>query len=148
MKLQKKYPDTVYSHYFSLSNEQLIHERTVYNFLDLLGDIGGLMEIFVLIFGVFLFPLSTFSFTLKAFEKLYLIRTNQSNLISVKSLKKNNKNRYLTKKVPIPEEIKGTKEEEIVKYHHPIKLNMFQKFKLFFSCCKKTKLTKLYELGE
>ena len=47
-------------------NSQVLHERAVYGFLDLLGDLGGVMEIILLCFGIFLSPLSEFAFTLKS----------------------------------------------------------------------------------
>ena len=34
--------DEVFTLEYSLSNEVKFHERTIYNMLDLLGDIGGL----------------------------------------------------------------------------------------------------------
>jgi hypothetical protein len=75
--------------------EEVIHERTVYNFLDLLGDMGGLVDLMISFFGLALFPISKFSFILKAMEKLYLVSLKDNSILQKKSLKKaNNKNRY------------------------------------------------------
>ncbi len=60
----------------------LSHSREVYNLLDLMGDLGGVIEIFIIFFGVFIFPISEHAFTMKAkaLEKLFLARTAQKNL--------------------------------------------------------------------
>jgi hypothetical protein len=70
-KIQKSLPGVIYESYFMLDMEEVVHERTVYNCLDLLGDMGGLVDIIVSFFGIVLFPISKFSFVLKALEKLY-----------------------------------------------------------------------------
>lgn len=51
----------------------IVVERKIYSLLDLLGDMGGIMDIIIQVLGVFMFPLSEFSFILKALEKLYLV---------------------------------------------------------------------------
>ena len=44
--------------------------REVYNVLDLLSDLGGVLEIISLVLGVFILPISEFSFILKAAKRL------------------------------------------------------------------------------
>ena len=41
-----------------MDEEKLEHVRSVYNIMDFLGDIGGIVEIITLIFGVLLFRIS------------------------------------------------------------------------------------------
>ena len=41
-----------------LFEEATQYEREVYNLVDLLGELGGVIEIFILILGVLLFPIS------------------------------------------------------------------------------------------
>jgi len=47
-------------------NTGLLHERMIYGFLDLLGTLGGVVEIITLFFGIFLNPISEFAFKIKA----------------------------------------------------------------------------------
>jgi hypothetical protein len=52
----------------------------VYNFIDLLGDLGGLTEIVLLTFGFIFFPISEYSFYLKAIRHLFLAKTSKDDL--------------------------------------------------------------------
>ena len=58
-------------------NTKILHERNVYGFLDLLGDLGGVLEIVLLAFGVFLSGISEFQFNIKSIQKLYKAKTKQ-----------------------------------------------------------------------
>jgi hypothetical protein len=58
----------------------------VYNILELMGDIGGVLEIIVLFFGIFLNPISKFSFDLTAITYLYLVRTSEQGLFDNKKV--------------------------------------------------------------
>jgi hypothetical protein len=49
-------------------------------FFNLLGDLGGVKELIVLIFGIFLLPISEHSFILKAAKFLFIARTSNTNL--------------------------------------------------------------------
>ena len=80
-KIQKNDPSIIYESFFMLDMEEVVHERTVYNFLDLLGDMGGLVDIIVSFFGIVLFPMSKFSFILKALEKLYQVSSKDSSFL-------------------------------------------------------------------
>jgi hypothetical protein len=44
-----------------LSEETIDHARTVYSFLDLFGDFGGLLEVLSLTAAFFIVPLADFS---------------------------------------------------------------------------------------
>lgn len=63
-----------------MSNVQLVHSRTVYNFMDLVGDYGGVQEVFFLVLGALIAPYAEHSFTLEAIRKLYLVRTKENHL--------------------------------------------------------------------
>lgn len=65
----------------TLSREESYNERSIYNFLDLLGDLGGLTECFMLVFGFFLFPISEHSFLLQATKKLFFAKTDDDQLL-------------------------------------------------------------------
>ena len=54
-----------------LSGIMYNHERKIYNFITLIGDLGGVREIFTALIAFFIMPMSTFSFNLMAFQKLY-----------------------------------------------------------------------------
>ena len=52
-----------------------------YGFGDFLSDIGGVSELIIFCFGIFLYPLSENSFLLKAIKKLYTARTRNMILL-------------------------------------------------------------------
>jgi len=56
-------------------DEALYHEREVYNAIDLIGEMGGVIEIFVIVFGLIIYPVSKQSFILKASSLLFKART-------------------------------------------------------------------------
>jgi hypothetical protein len=55
-----------------LSNIKANHERTIYNMNDLIGDLGGVLQLFAYVFGLVIYPISQHSYFLKKLEKLYL----------------------------------------------------------------------------
>ena len=52
--------DKIMQFVFTLDTDVLIHERSVYNILDLIGDVGGLIEGIGYITGAFLFVINLF----------------------------------------------------------------------------------------
>jgi len=63
-----------------LHDDKLVIERKAYAFLDFMGEIGGVSGVIILFLGIFIFPISKFSFYMKAISKVYLARTTDSNL--------------------------------------------------------------------
>ena len=63
-----------------LQPEIINHSRRVFGWFDLLGKLGGITHVMMIIFGVFLFPISEHSFVLKAAKKLWIARTKDPNL--------------------------------------------------------------------
>jgi len=63
------------------------HGRRIYSLLDLLGDLGGVTEVIMICFGFMLYPISEHSFYLKAFKKLFLVKTSDENLFITKKIK-------------------------------------------------------------
>ena len=51
----------------------IIHSRKEYNFIDLLGDVGGIQNILVILWGVIFYRLSYFSFLIDSFNKLFVL---------------------------------------------------------------------------
>ena len=48
--------------------------------LDLLGDLGGVVEVLIFVFGIFIFPISEHGFILAALNKLFIARTTTQSL--------------------------------------------------------------------
>ena len=49
----------------------LKHSRTVYNMIDFIGDLGGVIELITLLFGFFLLPIAEHSFLINAIQNLF-----------------------------------------------------------------------------
>ena len=49
-----------------MQQEATFYEREVFNLVDLIGELGGVIEILIIVFGLILFPISKQSFILKA----------------------------------------------------------------------------------
>lgn len=60
--------------------ESVLQARAIYNLFDLLGDLGGVTEIVMIVFGSFLFPVSEFSFFVEAMKRFFLASTSDDNL--------------------------------------------------------------------
>ena len=49
-----------------LKSESIMHVREVFNLFDLVGDLGGVIEVMIIVMGVLLYPISEHSFLLSA----------------------------------------------------------------------------------
>lgn len=58
-----------------------VNERYVYNFINMGEDLGGIIEIMLFTFSIFLLPISKFSFDIKSVKKLFLVRTSEEHLM-------------------------------------------------------------------
>ena len=88
-ELREANPNYFFHTQVVLEPEQRVHGRGVYSIIDLLGDLGGQIEIYLFVFGVIMFPLSEHSFTLKATKNLFMARTKDKNMfIKVEDKKK------------------------------------------------------------
>ena len=67
-----------------MSENTVNTERTVYGFLDAMGDYGGLKEVLYQILSILVTPLATHNFILKAISKLYLAYTSDNHLFGTK----------------------------------------------------------------
>jgi len=61
-----------------LQPDGLVHERKVYNLIRFIADIGGVLEVFMVVFAVFLSPISYFNFIYKASTKFKLIEEDEA----------------------------------------------------------------------
>jgi hypothetical protein len=57
-----------------MSKTELTHKREVYTFMNLIGDLGGVLELILGIMGLFLVPYNEHNFTLEAIEKYYTLK--------------------------------------------------------------------------
>ena len=51
---------------FMLEKEAIQHIRECFNFIDMIGNLGGVVEVFVIVFGVLIYPISQYKFMLKS----------------------------------------------------------------------------------
>ena len=47
----------------------------MYNILDVIGDLGGVLEILLMAMGFLIYPISKFSFIIAASKELFVART-------------------------------------------------------------------------
>lgn len=95
-------PGQIMNFNFWLYEYEVLHEREIYNILDLVGDLGGIQGFFVLLVGIFIFPISEYSYNVKALEKLYLVDSKDTDMIFIKE---DYKKKPKTNKVKIPNEL-------------------------------------------
>ena len=65
---------------FFISDLQKMHQRAVYGFIDLLGDLGGVLEVIMVLTGAILMPIAEHHFTLQAAKRIFMARTKDSKL--------------------------------------------------------------------
>lgn len=73
-------PNTLFQAVLWQHNEEIIHVREGYDVFGLLGNLGGITQIFYLLFGIMLYPYSEHSFLIKAMKKLYYARTRDNEI--------------------------------------------------------------------
>lgn len=115
--------------------------------MDILGDLGGIMELIEVILGTLLLPLSEFMFNLDMINHLYKARTRDDKMFE----KKNDECAHIDNK----KLSRKTKRE--IRLHRNIRLSTYDQARLYLvkNCCgfltcrwkNKDKLTKLYEEG-
>lgn len=69
--------------YFTLQPITIKHTRRVFGWLDLLGRLGGITNVMMILFGVFVYPISAHSFILKAAKKLFIARSKDPNMFKI-----------------------------------------------------------------
>ena len=50
----------------------MVHFRQAYHFLDVIGDLAGVLEIMIMFIGLIFFPIAEHSFNIKFINKLFL----------------------------------------------------------------------------
>ena len=69
-------------------NHIMMHQRNVYNIIDLIGDLGGVLELFALFFGFFIGPFTNYSFVMTSLQNLFVVKTREKGNFVVKLYKK------------------------------------------------------------
>ena len=70
-----------YSTVYNLQSAGASHSRTIYGLLAFIGDLGGVTEVVMLMFGFFLYPISEFEFYIEAMSQLFMARTSDDTLM-------------------------------------------------------------------
>ena len=74
-------PGCVYTTVYRLQGSGQVHQRSIYGFLGMIGDLGGVTEVVMILFGFMLYPISEFEFNLKAIKTLFMVRTSDEDLM-------------------------------------------------------------------
>ena len=75
---------TIYRSHVIRSSEIRVFSRNVYNIYDLLGDVGGLIEALVMVFGFFLTKISEFKFNIRLIQALFMAKACDSKIFNGK----------------------------------------------------------------
>jgi hypothetical protein len=71
----------IYGHKISLDTMSKEYHHIKYRLGDFMSDIGGVSELIIFLFGIFLYPLTSNSFLLRTLKKLYTARTQERLLL-------------------------------------------------------------------
>ena len=63
--MHDKYNEYLASISIELTDQVAVHERQAYGLLDLLGDIGGVLEVILSMFGIIVLPYNQLAYKLK-----------------------------------------------------------------------------------
>lgn len=72
-------PGAIYQFNIFMDFEGKTVDRKVYNCLDLLADLGGLLKGLLALCGAFMLPISEFSFVISTLKKFYFVRVSDSD---------------------------------------------------------------------
>lgn len=64
---------------FSKTNLLTKNERSVYNLINFIGDIGGVVDVILVAIGIFINPFQEHSLTITALKKLFLVKTKMKS---------------------------------------------------------------------
>ena len=73
------FSDRLLTFAFSLHDQEVYHERQVFTIVDLLGNIGGILDIFLIITKFLISPYASLSFMNTFISKLYKLKTKNLN---------------------------------------------------------------------
>ena len=87
------------------------------------------MEILIAFIGFLLFPISHYSFNMKAIESLYMVKTNDKTLLKQSSEFEFSKK--VQKRINAPQPLRRSEFAKKAKNHYPIKFNLWNLIKVF-----------------
>lgn len=79
------FPGQIFNSDVYLFAEMIEHHRRIYGLLDLLGDLGGVLEILAVSLGFTILPLSKHLFILEATKLIFMARTKDSSVFDKKA---------------------------------------------------------------
>jgi hypothetical protein len=82
---QVKY--SIYQTKLYRDNFKVNHDRMIYGLIDLLGDLGGVLEIVLLVTGFFLNNIAEHSFYTNSISKLYMANTKDTKMFGAAKIK-------------------------------------------------------------
>ena len=68
----------------NLYDSYMLHTRKGYGALEIVGDLGGVIEVFLFCLAFLVRPFSVFSFNMKALQKMFLAKTYDKTLFASK----------------------------------------------------------------
>ena len=120
------------------SPEALKHERRIYAFFDLIGDLGGVLEISTIVFGAFLIPIAEHVFIKAAAKTFFVARTKDDTLFKDMNEGKDEDIPKFLRKDTIPENL-SLETRERMNHHRFIRLRTKDHICFFFNdlfgCC-------------
>ena len=113
------------------------HERSIYTFLDLIGNLGGVQDIIIFVFTIFISPISEHFYKMKFLRKFYLVKTSRLNVfqtpVGTPLRKSTKKLKFKNLKHQIPPSIESQDLIKEMNLHYPIKISLNQNLKTLFS---------------
>ena len=70
-----------------LDQEGIVYQRQVYNSLDFMGDVAGILELFCLFFFVFINGFIEQSYNLKIIGNVYMARIKDNSIMNTQQTK-------------------------------------------------------------
>jgi hypothetical protein len=77
--------EALFHSHIVLDQQYVAHKREIYNMFDLLGDLGGVIQVVMICGSVLIGPISYHSFVLKAIRRIYLANTCSDELFASKN---------------------------------------------------------------
>jgi hypothetical protein len=77
-------PKTLFNTRIWLDSTMTTSYRTIYHFVDVLGDLGGVLEILIVVFGIVCCTFSEYSFIITAANKYFNARTSNEIIFDQK----------------------------------------------------------------
>jgi hypothetical protein len=144
----------VYQTVYTLQPKVAKHERTVYGFLAMIGDLGGVTEIIMLMFGFFMYPINEFSFNMRAMKRWFVVSTTEKDLM-MHSI--NHNHDKIPSNINIPEDVKKEiRKNKCIKFSIEDQIRLYlgrllQQYSCNFLCkCfsrRYTQLNSIYNMG-